>query len=74
MRDRDALDEVRLRFSVLGRMSGVEVKRFGKEIGYVTVNIFGPHANITLTITALQAEKLREALNRLLAPKADEHQ
>jgi hypothetical protein len=63
----DASDEVTLTFCVLGRPAVLEVKRFGEKVGFVTVNIFGPHGAFSHTMTALEAEKLHEALGRLFA-------
>jgi hypothetical protein len=65
----DASDEVRLTFCVLGRPAALEVKRFGERVGFVTVNIFGPHGLVSHTMTALEAEKLHEALGRLFASR-----
>jgi hypothetical protein len=65
----DASDEVTLAFCVLGRPAVLEVKRFGERVGFVTVNIFGPHRAISVTMTALEAEKLHEALGRLFSSK-----
>jgi hypothetical protein len=65
----DTLDEVRLTFCVLGRPAVLEVKRFGERVGFVTVNIIGPHGVLSHTMTALEAEKLHEALGRLFASR-----